>query len=246
MPHSRHPRCCCAVIPDEETTKVTEQDWSTVWLTLKLALLVTGILLLIATPLAWWLAQTRSRYKPLFNAALSLPMVLPPTVLGFYLLLLLGPHGPAGKLLIALDWQALPFSFNGIVLGAVLHSLPFAIQPIQNAFEAIGRRPLEVAATLRASPVDCFFSVALPLARPGLVTAAVMAFCHSIGEFGVVLMIGGSIPGETKVLSILLYEHVENQEYQQAHWLAGGMVIFAMLALMLIYWFGNSRRKHHA
>ncbi len=221
------------------------QDWDTVWLSLKLAGLVTVILLLVATPIAWWLAQTHSRYKPLYNAILSLPMVLPPTVLGFYLLLLLGPHGAVGKLLQTLDWQALPFSFKGIVLGAVIHSLPFAIQPIQNAFEAIGRRPLEVAATLRASPLDRFFSVALPLARPGIITAAVMAFCHSIGEFGVVLMIGGSIPGETKVLSILLYEHVENQEYQQAHWLAGGLVLFAMLSLLLIYWFGNSRRTQH-
>lgn len=224
---------------------MTEQDWNTVWLTFKLALLVMGVLLLVATPLAWWLSQTRSRYKPLFNAILSLPMVLPPTVLGFYLLLLLGPHGPVGQLLAALHWQALPFSFAGIVLGGVLHSLPFAIQPIQNSFEAMGSRPLEVAATLRASPLDRFFSVALPLARPGLITAAVMAFCHSIGEFGVVLMIGGSIPGETKVLSILLYEHVENQEYLQAHWLAGGMVLFAMLALMLIYWFGQNRRTQH-
>jgi molybdate transport system permease protein len=224
---------------------MSEQDWITVWLTLKLALIVTGILLLTATPLAWWLSQSHSRYKPVFNAVLSLPMVLPPTVLGFYLLLLLGPHGPAGQLLTAFHWQALPFSFAGIVLGSVLHSLPFAIQPIQNAFEAMGSRPLEVAATLRASPLDRFFSVALPLARPGLVTAAVMAFCHSIGEFGVVLMIGGSIPGETKVLSILLYEHVENQEYQQAHWMAGGMVLFAMLALILIYWFGNSRRTRY-
>lgn len=222
-----------------------EQDWLTVGLTLKLALLVTTILLVIATPLAWWLSQTRSRYKPLFNALFSLPMVLPPTVLGFYLLLLLGPHGPVGQLLAALNLQALPFSFAGIVLGGVLHSLPFAIQPIQNAFEAMGARPLEVAATLRASPWDRFFSVALPLARPGLITAAVMAFCHSIGEFGVVLMIGGSIPNETKVLSILLYEHVENQEYLQAHWLAGGMVLFAMLALMLIYWFGQNKRAIH-
>lgn len=224
---------------------MTEQDWSTVWLTLKLAILVTTILLFVATPIAWWLSQTRSRYKPLFNAIFSLPMVLPPTVLGFYLLLLLGPHGPVGQFLTTLGWQALPFSFAGIVLGGVLHSLPFAIQPIQNSFEAMGARPLETAATLRASPWDRFFSVALPLAKSGLITAAVMALCHSIGEFGVVLMIGGSIPGETKVLSILLYEHVENQEYLQAHWLAGGMVLFSMLALMLIYWFGQHRSASH-
>jgi molybdate transport system permease protein len=220
------------------------QDWQTIVITLKLAGLVTILLLVLVTPLAWWLSQYQGRYKALLDAILTLPMVLPPTVLGFYLLLLLGPHGPLGMLFEDLGWPRLPFTFTGILLGAMFHSLPFTLQPIQNAFEAIGPRPFEVAATLRASPVDRFFSVALPLAKPGLITAAVIAFCHTIGEFGVVLMIGGSIPGETKVLSILLYEHVENQEYTQAHLLAAGMTVFALIALVTLYGLGYSRRRY--
>lgn len=220
------------------------QDWQTIVITLKLAGLVTILLLVLVTPLAWWLSQYQGRYKALLDAILTLPMVLPPTVLGFYLLLLLGPHGPLGMLFEDLGWPRLPFTFTGILLGAMFHSLPFTLQPIQNAFEAIGPRPFEVAATLRASPVDRFFSVALPLAKPGLITAAVIAFCHTIGEFGVVLMIGGSIPGETKVLSILLYEHVENQEYPQAHLLAAGMTVFALIALVTLYGLGYSRRRY--
>lgn len=220
------------------------QDWQTIVITLKLAGLVTVLLLVLVTPLAWWLSQYQGRYKALLDAILTLPMVLPPTVLGFYLLLLLGPHGPLGMLFEDLGWSRLPFTFTGILLGAMFHSLPFTLQPIQNAFEAIGPRPFEVAATLRASPVDRFFSVALPLAKPGLITAAVIAFCHTIGEFGVVLMIGGSIPGETKVLSILLYEHVENQEYTQAHLLAAGMTVFALIALVTLYGLGYSRRRY--
>lgn len=218
------------------------QDWQTIIITLKLAALVTILLLVFVTPLAWWLSQYQGRHKALLDAILTLPMVLPPTVLGFYLLLLLGPHGPLGMLFEDLGWMRLPFTFTGILLGAMIHSLPFTLQPIQNAFAAIGSRPFEVAATLRASPVDRFFSVALPLARPGIITAAVIAFCHTIGEFGVVLMIGGSIPGETKVLSILLYEHVENQEYTQAHLLAAGMTFFALLALLALYRLGDSRK----
>lgn len=222
------------------------QDWQTIWITLKLATLVTLILLLLVTPLAWWLAQYQGRYKALLDALFTLPMVLPPTVIGFYLLLLLGPHGPLGALFNSMGWPRLPFTFTGILIGALFHSLPFTLQPIQNAFEAIGKRPFEVAATLRASPVDRFLTVAVPLAKPGIITAAVIAFCHTIGEFGVVLMIGGSIPGETKVLSILLYEHVENLEYSQAHWLAGGMTLFALLALVLLYTLGSARRSAHA
>lgn len=218
------------------------QDWQTIIITLKLAALVTVLLLVLVTPLAWWLSQYQGRHKALFDAVLTLPMVLPPTVLGFYLLLLLGPHGPLGILFEDLGWTRLPFTFTGVLLGAMIHSLPFTLQPIQNAFTAIGPRPFEVAATLRASPVDRFFSVALPLARPGILTAAVIAFCHTIGEFGVVLMIGGSIPGETKVLSILLYEHVENQEYTQAHLLAAGMTFFALLALVTLYRLGDVRK----
>lgn len=215
-------------------------DYGVVTLTLKLALVVTTILLLIATPLAWWLSQTQSRFKLVVSSVVALPLVLPPTVLGFYLLLLLGPNGPIGKLSDALGFGLLPFSFTGIAIACAVHSLPFVVQPLQNAFEAIGRRPLEVAATLRAGPWDRFWYVIVPLARPGFLTAIVMGFCHTIGEFGVVLMIGGNIPGRTRVLSVEIFNRVESMEYAQAHWLAGGMVAFSFCALLLIY-FINQR-----
>lgn len=206
--------------------------WSAIWLTLKLASLTTVLLLVLATPLAWWLSQTRSRWRAPLSALVTLPLVLPPTVLGFYLLVLMGPEGALGSLTTALGWGTLSFSFGGLLIGSIIFSLPFAVQPIQHAFEAIGRRPLEVAATLRASPLDAFFSVALPLARPGLLTAAILSFAHTVGEFGVVLMIGGNIPGRTRVLSTQIYGHVEAMEYTQAHWLAAGMVLFSFLVLL--------------
>jgi molybdate transport system permease protein len=206
-----------------------------IWLTCKLATLTTVLLLLVGTPIAWWLANTRSRLKGPVGALVALPLVLPPTVLGFYLLLALGPHGFIGKTMDALNLQRLPFTFAGLVVAAVLYSLPFVVQPIQNAFEAIGKRPMEVAASLRASPFDAFFSVALPLARPGFVTAAILGFAHTVGEFGVVLMMGGNIPGKTQVLSVKIFDYVEKTNYTQAHWLAGGMVFFSFIVLLLLY-----------
>lgn len=203
-------------------------------LTLELATLSTLVLLLVATPLAWWLSQTRSRWRAPVSALVTLPLVLPPTVLGFYLLIALGPHGPLGRLTQALGWGVLSFTFTGLLIGSVIFSLPFAVQPIQHAFEAIGRRPLEVAATLRARPLDAFLTVALPLARPGLVTAAILSFAHTVGEFGVVLMIGGNIPGHTRVVSTQIYGYVEAMEYAQAHWLAGGMLAFSFVVLLLL------------
>jgi len=212
-----------------------DTHFTVVWLTLKLAFVVTLILLLIATPLAWWLSQTQSRLKPVISAVFAVPLVLPPTVMGFYLLLLLGPNGPIGQLSTSIGLGTLPFSFIGIAIACAVHSFPFVVQPLQNAFESIGKRPLEVAATLGASPLDSFFHVVMPLAKPGFLTAIVMGFCHSIGEFGVVLMIGGNIPGKTRVLSVEIYNHVEAMEYAQAHWLAGGMVGFSFIALLIIY-----------
>jgi molybdate transport system permease protein len=203
-----------------------------IWLTIQLATCTTLLLLLLATPLAWWLTQTRSRWVAPIGALVTLPLVLPPTVLGFYLLVALGPEGPLGWLTQALGWGVLSFTFTGLLIGSVVYSLPFAVQPIQHAFEAIGRRPLEVAATLRAGPVDAFFTVALPLARPGLITAAILSFAHTVGEFGVVLMIGGNIPGRTRVVSTEIYGHVEAMEYAQAHWLAGGMLLFSFAVLL--------------
>lgn len=214
-------------------------DLQAVWLTLKLASTSTLLLLLIATPLAWWLANSGKWYKGMVAAVVALPLVIPPTVLGFYLLLLMGPHGVVGELTTALDLGRLPFTFAGLVVGSVLFSMPFAVQPIQNAFEAIGRRPLEVAATLRAGAWDRFVSVALPLARPGFLTAIILAFAHTVGEFGVVLMLGGNIPGETRVLSVAIYNHVEAMEYGAAHWLAGGMVLFSFLVLLALYLAGG-------
>ena len=210
-------------------------DWQPVWLTLKLAGLTTVLLLLMGTPLAWWLARSRARWREWVATVVALPLVLPPTVLGFYLLLLLGPDGPVGTLTTALGLGTLPFTFPGLVVGSVLYSLPFVVQPVRNAFEAMGPRPLEVAATLRASPLESFFAVALPLARPGLLTGAVLGFAHTVGEFGVVLMIGGNIPGETKVLSVAIYDHVEALEWTQAHWLAGGLLAFSFLVVLTMY-----------
>ncbi|KXX63996.1 molybdate ABC transporter permease subunit [Marichromatium gracile] len=218
-------------------------DLTPVWLTLKLATLTTAVLLVVGTPLAWWLSQTRSRLKQIVATLVALPLVLPPTVLGFYLLLLLGPHGPIGTLTERLGLGTLPFTFAGLVVGSVLYSLPFMVQPVHNAFEAIGQRPLEVAATLRASPLARFLDVALPLALPGLLTGAVLAFAHTVGEFGVILMIGGNIPGETKVLSVAIYDHVESLEWAQAHWLAGGMVLFSFLVVLMMNLLGQRMRR---
>ena len=220
---------------------MTPADWSAVRLTAELAALSTLFLLIVGTPLAWGLARTRSRFKPLWAALVAMPLVLPPTVLGFYLLLLMGPQGPVGQLTQALGLGRLPFTFAGLVVASVIYSLPFVVQPLQQAFEAIPERTLEAAATLRASPLDRFFSVALPLARPGLVTAAVLGFAHTVGEFGVVLMIGGNIEGKTRVLSVALYDHVEAMEFAAAHRLAGGMVVFALLVLVALYVFNRPR-----
>ncbi len=210
-------------------------DFAAIWLTVKLASVTTLLLLLLGTPLAWWLACTRSRLRGPIGAVVALPLVLPPTVLGFYLLVALGPNGPIGQLTQSLGLGLLPFTFAGLVVGSVLYSMPFVVQPLQNAFEAIGERPLEAAATLRAGPWDTFFSVVLPLARPGFVTASVFGFAHTVGEFGVVLMIGGNIPEKTRVVSVQIYDHVEAMEYAQAHWLAGGMLLFSFLVLLMLY-----------
>jgi molybdate transport system permease protein len=210
-------------------------DLAAVRLTLELAIVVTVLLLVVGTPIAWWLARTRSRLRHAVGAIVALPLVLPPTVIGFYLLLLLGPHGPVGRLTEALGIGLLPFSFGGLVLASVCYTLPFVVQPLQNAFEAIGPRPLEVAATLRASPWDAFWSVAVPLARPGFLSGAVLGFAHTVGEFGVVLMIGGNIPDKTRVVSVQIYDHVEALEYAQAHWLAGGMLAFSFVVLLALY-----------
>ena len=201
-------------------------------LTLALASATTLILLALATPLAWWLSQTQSRWRAPIGALATLPLVLPPSVLGFYLLVAMGPQGPLGQLTQAMGWGVLSFTFTGLLIGSVIFSLPFAVQPVQHAFESMGARPLEVAYTLRASPIDAFFSVALPQARPGLVTAAILSFSHTVGEFGVVLMIGGNIPGATRVVSTQIYGHVEAMEYAQAHWLAGGMLVFSFAVLL--------------
>lgn len=212
----------------------SSEDLGAIRLTLQLAACTTVLLLLIATPLAWWLARTRSRWGAVVGAVAALPLVLPPTVLGFYLLVSFGPQGAGGQLTQALGLGLLPFTFGGLLLGSVLYSLPFAVQPLQHAFEAVGTRPLEAAATLRASPFDAFWHVALPLARPGFVTAAILSFAHTIGEFGVVLMIGGNIPEQTRVVSTQIYGHVEALEYTQAHWLAGGMVLFSFAVLLAL------------
>jgi molybdate transport system permease protein len=218
-------------------------DITAVILTAKLAGITTVLLLLIGTPMAWWLAGPPSRLKHVVGAVVMLPLVLPPAVLGFYLLVLLGPDGPLGRLTQQLGLGLLPFTFSGLVVASVIYSMPFVVQPIQQAFVAMGERPMEAAATLRASPLNAFFTVALPLARPGFITAAVLGFAHTVGEFGVVLMIGGNIPGKTQVLSMAIYNHVEALEYQSAHWLAGGMLCFSFLVLLLLYSRGWNRRS---
>ena len=212
-----------------------EADLTALAITLKLALVSTLLLLLFCTPLAWWLARTRWRFKFLLEALIALPLVLPPTVLGFYLLLALGPNGPVGGLMESLGGRPLAFTFTGLVVGSFIYSLPFVVQPLQDAFAAVGRRPLEVAATLRAAPLDRFFSVTVPLARAGFFTAAVLGFAHTLGEFGVVLMIGGNIPGETQVVSIAVYDHVESLEYAHAHWLSGALLLLSFVLLVAVY-----------
>lgn len=216
-------------------------DFAAIWLTLKLASLTTVILLLIGTPIAWWLARTRSWLKGPIGAVVALPLVLPPTVIGFYLLLLLGPNGAVGQFTQSLGLGTLTFSFPGLVIGSVLYSMPFVVQPLQNAFAAIGPRPLEVAATLRANPWDTFFCVVLPLAKPGFITGAILGFAHTVGEFGVVLMIGGNIPEKTRVVSVQIFDHVESMEYLQAHWLAGSMLVFSFLVLLALYSSGKTK-----
>lgn len=217
-----------------------DSDLTAFSITLRLALVTTGILLVIGTPLAWWLANTRWRYKALVEAAVALPLVLPPTVIGFYLLISLGPRGSIGQLSEFLGIGPLAFTFSGLVIGSVVYSLPFVVQPLQGAFTSIGRAPREVAATLGAGRLDRFFSIVLPLARPGYMTAAVLGFAHTLGEFGVVLMIGGNIPGRTQVLSIAIYDHVEALDYSSAHWLAGSLLLLSFLMLLLVY--GLNRR----
>jgi molybdate transport system permease protein len=221
--------------------KVDSPALQAILLTIELAGLTTVLLLILATPLAWWLAHTESRWRTVLGAVVALPLVLPPTVLGFYLLVALGPHGPLGQLTQALGLGLLTFTFSGLLLGSLIYSLPFAVQPLQHAFEAIGTRPMEVAATLRARPLNAFLTVALPMARPGFITAAILTFAHTVGEFGVVLMIGGNIPGQTRVISTLIYGHVEAMEYAQAHWLAGGMVVFSFVVLTGL---GLLNRRH--
>ncbi|HPQ93958.1 MAG: molybdate ABC transporter permease subunit [Thiothrix sp.] len=223
----------------------SDADLVAILLTLKLAGLTTLILLLLGTPLAWWLTHSHWRGKSVINALVALPLVLPPAVLGFYLLVLMGPHGPVGQFTHAIGLGTLPFTFGGLVIASVLYSLPFVVQPLQNAFEAIGTRPLEVAATLRARRLDTFFSVVLPLARPGFLTATVLGFAHTLGEFGVVLMVGGNIPGRTQVISMQILNHVEAGSYLQAHWLAAGMLVFSFVVLLVLYSFAPYTRRHH-
>jgi len=206
--------------------------WETIVLTIKLATITTLILLIIGTPLAWWLVRPKRWWKEIFASIIALPLVLPPTVLGFYLLLVLSPNNDFGAFLTKLFGHALPFTFSGLVIGSVIYSLPFMVQPLRNAFEAMGERPLEVAATLRASPLDTFITVVIPMARSGFLTGAVLSFAHTVGEFGVILMIGGNIPGETKVLSVAIYDYVESLQWEQAHWLAGGMLFFAFVVIL--------------
>ena len=218
---------------------LSELDISAIIITIKLALISTSILIVIGTPLAWWLSQTRVKFKVVFEAIIALPLILPPTVLGFYLLMTLGQNGPVGRLLESLGGSSIAFTFSGLVVGSVIYSLPFVVQPLQNSFASIGKQPMEVAATLGASKLDRFFTVAIPLARSGFITAAVLGFAHTVGEFGVVLMIGGNIPGETGVLSIAIYDHVEAMEYGQAHLLAGGLLITSFLMLIFVYLFNR-------
>jgi molybdate transport system permease protein len=221
---------------------LASEDWQAIFLTVRLASLVTVILLVIATPVAWWLTRTQSKLKPVVAAIVALPLVLPPTVIGFYLLIAMGPNGPVGELTQFLGIGTLPFTFTGLVIASVIYSFPFVVQPIQNSLETLGKRPLEVAATLGASRLDAFFTVVLPLAKPGFITATILGFAHTVGEFGVILMIGGNIPGETQVISVLIYEHVESLQYAQAHSLSAAMIIFSFIVLLLLYGF-NQKQK---
>ena len=224
------------------TEALSPEDWQAVWTTLKLAGLTVLILLLVATPIAWWLATATGRWRSVAEALVALPLVLPPTVLGFYLLILLGPAGAIGSWWVALTGQTLTFSFTGLLIASCVHSMPFAVQPLQNAFEAVGRDRLEAAASLRAGPWDRFFSLVLPLSVRGFVTAAVLTFAHTLGEFGVLLMVGGNIPGETRVLSISIYEHVETLDYSSAHRLAAALLIFAFVVLLAVYTLNRQAR----
>jgi len=220
---------------------LSEEARQAIWLTLELSTLTTVALLFIALPLAWWLTWTTSRLRAPVHALVTLPLVLPPSVLGFYLLVAMGPNGPLGQLTQAMGWGVLSFTFTGLLIGSIIFSLPFAVQPIHNAFEAMGRRPLEVASTLGASPINTFFTVAIPQARSGIFTAGILSFAHTVGEFGVVLMIGGNIPGQTRVVSTQIYGYVEAMEYSQAHWLAGGMLAFSFIVLLAL---AALRRNH--
>ncbi|MBL1241422.1 MAG: molybdate ABC transporter permease subunit [OCS116 cluster bacterium] len=223
--------------------EISQTDMAAIWLTVRLASTVTLLLLLIGTPIAWWLAQSRSCLKAPIGALLALPLILPPTVIGFYLLIAMSPDGFLGQLTRALGIGSLAFSFWGLVLASMLYSLPFVVQPLQNAFEAIGKRPLEVAATLHSSPIDRFFSVVVPLAKPGFITATILGFAHTVGEFGVVLMIGGNIPGKTQVISVKIYEHVELFEYGQAHYLSALMIGFSFVVLLGLYLLRGQKNK---
>ena len=218
---------------------LNEYDISALLVTIKLASVTTAILILIGTPIAWWLSQTRFKFKAVIEAIIALPLILPPTVLGFYLLMTLGTNGPLGNLLESLGGNSIAFTFTGLVVGSVIYSLPFVVQPLQNSFSSVGKQAMEVAATLGASKLDRFFTVAVPLARSGFITATVLGFAHTVGEFGVVLMIGGNIPGETGVLSIAIYDHVEAMEYGQAHLLAGGLLVLSFAMLLIVYVFNR-------
>jgi molybdate transport system permease protein len=223
---------------------LTAEALQALWLTLQLSTVVTLILLVIGTPIAWWLVQTRSWLKRPIGALVALPLVLPPSVLGFYLLLAMGPQGPVGQFTRAIGIEQLPFTFWGLVIASVFYSLPFMVQPLQTAFEAVGKRPMEVAATLRASPLDAFFSVALPMAVPGFITASIMTFAHTVGEFGVVLMIGGNIAGQTRVASVQIYDYVEAMEYSQAHSLSAILLLFSFLVLLALQmWRPQTKRE---
>jgi molybdate transport system permease protein len=224
---------------------LTDSDLQAIWLTVRLASIVTLILLLVGTPIAWWLARSKAWWKGPVGAVVALPLVLPPSVLGFYLLLAMGPHGPVGQLTQALGIGALPFTFWGLVVASVFYSLPFMVQPLQTAFEAVGDRPLEVAATLRASPMDAFFTVAVPQALPGVLTASILPFAPTVGEFGVVLMIGGNLPGVTRVASVQIYDHVEAMEYLQAHRLSAVMLVFSFLVLLALYAWRPKPKEGH-
>jgi len=223
---------------------LTDSDLQALGLTLRLASIVTLILLVIGTPIAWWLARTHSRWKGPVGAVVALPLVLPPSVLGFYLLLAMGPNGPVGQLTQSMGMGLLPFTFWGLVVASVFYSMPFMVQPLQTAFESVGDRPLEVAATLRASPIDAFFSVAVPMSLPGFLTASILTFTHTVGEFGVVLMIGGNLPGVTRVASVQIYDHVEALEYLQAHRLSAVLLLFSFIVLLVLYaWRPTPRRS---